>query len=40
MIGSACFAVASLPAASSVSDRAVGLTYFVGSIFFTTAAFE
>jgi hypothetical protein len=34
------FAVASLPAASSVCDRAVGLTYFVGSIFFTTAAFE
>jgi hypothetical protein len=40
MVGSACFAVASLPAASSVSDVAVGITYFVGSIFFTTAAFE
>lgn len=40
MVGSACFAVASLPAASSVSDKAVGVTYFVGSIFFTTAAFE
>ena len=40
MIGSACFAVASLPAASSVSDKAVGVVYFAGSIFFTTAAFE
>jgi hypothetical protein len=40
MIGSACFAVASLPAASDLSDRAVGVTYFIGSIFFTTAAFE
>lgn len=40
MIGSACFAVASLPAASSVSAVAVGVTYFVGSLFFTTAAFE
>jgi hypothetical protein len=40
MIGSACFAVASLPAASSVSDKVVGAVYFVGSIFFTTAAFE
>jgi predicted small integral membrane protein len=40
MVGSACFAIASLPGASSVSDRAVGVVYFVGSIFFTTAAFE
>jgi len=40
MIGSACFAVASLPGASSVSAEAVGVTYFVGSLFFTTAAFE
>lgn len=40
MIGSACFAVASLPGASSLSAEVVGLTYFVGSIFFTTAAFE
>ena len=40
MIGSACFAIASLPAASSVSAVAVGITYFVGSLFFTTAAFE
>jgi hypothetical protein len=40
MIGSACFAVASLPGASSVSDKAVGVVYFVGSIFFTAAASE
>jgi len=40
MIGSACFAAASLPAASSLSEKAVGITYFIGSIFFTTAAFE
>jgi hypothetical protein len=40
MTGSACFAIASLPAASSVSDEAVGVIYFIGSIFFTTAAFE
>jgi predicted small integral membrane protein len=40
MVGSACFAVASLPGASSVSDKVVGVVYFVGSIFFTTAAFE
>jgi hypothetical protein len=40
MIGSGCFAVASLPAASSVSDKVVGAVYFVGSLFFTTAAFE
>jgi hypothetical protein len=40
MIGSGCFAVASLPGASSVSDKAVGVIYFVGSLFFTTAAYE
>lgn len=40
MVGSACFAVASLPAASSVSDKVVGVVYFVGSIFFTVAAFD
>jgi hypothetical protein len=40
MVGSACFAVASLPAASELSVPAVGITYFIGSIFFTTAAFE
>jgi YrhK-like protein len=40
MIGSACFAIASLPGGSSVNAAAVGVTYFVGSIFFTTAALE
>jgi hypothetical protein len=40
MIGSACFAIASLPAASDLSDEAVGITYFVGSIFFTSGAIE
>jgi hypothetical protein len=40
MVGSACFAVASVPGASSLSEKAVGVTYFVGSLFFTTAAFE
>jgi hypothetical protein len=40
MVGSACFAVASLPAAADVSAKAVGVVYFAGSIFFTTAAFE
>ena len=40
MVGSACFAVASLPGASTVSDRAVGVVYFIGSGFFTSAAFE
>ena len=40
MVGSACFAVASLPGASSLSAKAVGVVYFIGSIFFTTAAFE
>ena len=40
MVGSACFAVASLPGASELSDRVVSVTYFIGSLFFTTAAFE
>jgi hypothetical protein len=40
MVGSACFAVGSVPGyASLVPAAVVGLTYFVGSIFFTTAAF-
>jgi hypothetical protein len=39
MIGSLCFAVASTPGFSSfVPASAVGITYFVGSIFFTSAA--
>ena len=40
MVGSGCFALASLPGASSLSAEAVGLVYFTGSIFFTLAAFE
>jgi hypothetical protein len=40
IVGSACFALASLPGASSLSDDAVGVVYFMGSIFFTTAALE
>src|SRR5262245_45204669 len=37
-IGSACFAVASIPALGKVvSAGAIGVTYFVGSIFFTSA---
>jgi YrhK-like protein len=40
MVGSACFAVASVPGASDVLPGAVGVTYFIGSIFFTSAGFE
>jgi hypothetical protein len=40
MVGSACFALASVPGASSLSDKATGAVYFVGSIFFTAAAAE
>ena len=39
-IGAALFAIASLPGASSLSRGADGVTYFIGSIFFTSAAFE
>ena len=39
-IGSACFLVASLPgAAEAMGPSTQGVTYFVGSIFFTSAAF-
>ncbi|NLT07284.1 MAG: hypothetical protein GXY03_13385 [Solirubrobacterales bacterium] len=39
-IGSACFALGALPGyASLVGELADNVTYFVGSIFFTTAAF-
>ena len=39
MIGSACFALGSLPPyASRVGPAADGVTYFVGSLFFTLAA--
>ncbi|MCU0267992.1 MAG: hypothetical protein MUF83_05025 [Acidimicrobiales bacterium] len=38
MVGSACFAVASIPAITTVVPaELVGVTYFVGSIFFTSA---
>ena len=40
MVGSACFAVGSLAGYSSlVGARADALTYFVGSLFFTSAAY-
>jgi hypothetical protein len=40
MVGSACFAVGSLPGYSSaVGDLADAVTYYVGSIFFTSAAY-
>ena len=39
MVGSACFALGSLPGlASRANPTAVGVTFFVGSIFFTSAA--
>jgi hypothetical protein len=40
MVGAACFAIASIPGASSLSEDAVGAIYFLGSIFFTGAAAE
>jgi len=41
MLGSACFAIASIPYAAKLAHQSiVGVTYFVGSIFFTAAAFE
>ena len=40
MIGSACFALGSVPGyLNAVGSAADGVTYFVGSIFFTSAAF-
>jgi hypothetical protein len=40
IVGSACFAVGSTPGYSSLAGaRADGVTYFVGSIFFTSAAY-
>lgn len=39
-LGSACFAVGSLPAyVEAVSGRVDGLTFFVGSVFFTAASY-
>jgi hypothetical protein len=40
MIGSACFAIASVPGYAELSDRASAITYAIGSVFFTAAAFE
>jgi YrhK-like protein len=40
MIGSACFAIASVPGYASISEEASAITYFVGSLFFTAAAFH
>jgi hypothetical protein len=40
VVGSACFAVGSLPGYSkAVGQAADGITYFVGSIFFTSASY-
>jgi len=40
MVGSACFAVASVPAVAEVVPvAAIGVTYFVGSLFFTSAGY-
>src|SRR5271170_4861710 len=39
-VGSSCFALGALPAfATAVDTNADNLTYFIGSLFFTTAAF-
>jgi hypothetical protein len=40
MIGSALFAIASVPGYAELSDRASAFTYAIGSVFFTAAAFE
>jgi hypothetical protein len=40
MVGSFCFAVASLPFMADFDNRVAGLIYFVGSIFFTAAGAE
>src|SRR4051794_22431748 len=41
MIGSACFALGSVPGyASLVPTSVVGITFFVGSLFFTSAGFS
>lgn len=40
IVGSACFVLGSVPAyLSSVGSIVVGVTYFIGSIFFTSASF-
>lgn len=40
MVGSACFAVASLPGAGDWAPKTAALVYFIGSIFFTAAGAE
>ena len=40
MVGSFCFAVASLPFMADFDARVAGLIYFIGSIFFTAAGSE
>ena len=40
MIGSFCFAFASLPFMADFDNRVAGLIYFIGSIFFTAAGAE
>lgn len=40
MVGSACFAIASLPFMADFDNRVAGVIYFVGSIFFTAAGAE
>jgi hypothetical protein len=41
MIGSACFALGTIPAyVSAVGETADAITYFIGSIFFTSASFS
>lgn len=39
MVGSGCFAVGSFPATASLIGDAAGWVFFLGSIFFTTAAY-
>jgi hypothetical protein len=40
MIGSALFAIASVPGYSELSESLTAITYAIGSVFFTAAAFE
>ena len=40
MVGSFCFALASLPFMSDFDNRVAGVIYFIGSIFFTAAGAE
>jgi hypothetical protein len=40
IVGSACFAAGSFPATAALIGDAAGWVFFVGSIFFTTAAYQ